>query len=210
MKHFFKSLAVCAGLLVLCSAAQAATVTAGPGGFDGGYATTITYESDNSFARRGTSNDRDNPLNALGATDGAFFELGFRGTADFTFGTRFANTIEITEVTFGSPSNFPEAVKVYVGDGGLFQFVTELTNVAAQGGGVISLAGLIGTSFDTVRLVDASPLSSTAQSDAFGPLGGFDIDSIRVAPVPLPAAGVMLLTALGGMAFMRRRRKNDA
>lgn len=209
MKPFLKTLVLTAGILTLTGAAHAATVTAGPGGFNDGWATTITYESDNSFARRGTANDRDNALNALGPTDGDFFELGFRGTADFTFGKKFKTSAQIFEVTFGSASSFPEAVDVYVGDGGLFQFVARISNVAAQGGAVVSLAGLVGSTFDTLRLSDASPLSSTAQSDQFGTLGGFDIDAVRVAPVPLPAAGVMLLTALGGMAFLRRRRKTD-
>ena len=35
---------------------------------------------------------------------------------------------------------------------------------------------------------------------------GFDL-SVAITPIPLPAAGLMLLTALGGMALMRRRRE---
>ena len=52
--------------------------------------------------------------------------------------------------------------------------------------------------------------------------GGFDngFDSVKfsstgnsfefaLAPVPLPAAGLLLLTALGGMKVMSRRRKRE-
>lgn len=35
----------------------------------------------------------------------------------------------------------------------------------------------------------------------------FYIASITVSPIPVPAAGLMLLTGLGGMFFARRRRK---
>jgi len=36
---------------------------------------------------------------------------------------------------------------------------------------------------------------------------GYGIDGITVAAVPLPAGGVLLLTALGGVAALRRKRK---
>ncbi|MEM9318750.1 MAG: VPLPA-CTERM sorting domain-containing protein [Pseudomonadota bacterium] len=41
---------------------------------------------------------------------------------------------------------------------------------------------------------------------------GFSIDGAQVgiAPVPLPAAGLMLLAGLGGMAAMRRFKRDDA
>jgi hypothetical protein len=43
---------------------------------------------------------------------------------------------------------------------------------------------------------------ASTRSDSFG---GF-IDAIDVAPVPVPAAGLLLLGALGGLAAMRRRK----
>lgn len=36
---------------------------------------------------------------------------------------------------------------------------------------------------------------------------GFGVDGVRMAVVPLPAAGLLLLGALGGLAAMRRRKK---
>ena len=200
--------ALCASVLLVPSLSQAAPLTVGPGGFDDGWATTITYEADNTIARRGTANNRDNPLNALGSSDGSFFELGFGSSADFTFGTRFDTSVSVFEITFGSVPGWPESVEVLAGDGGTFTLVGVLTNSAAQGGGALSLAGL-GT-FDTIRLVDGSPLSSTGQSDGLGALGGFDVDAVRISPVPIPAAMWLFGSALIGVMAIARRKRAQA
>lgn len=188
--------------------AEAATVTVGSGGFDDGWATTITYEDDNEVARRGTLNDRDNALNALGSSDGDFFELGFGSSADFTFGTVFDGSVSIFEITFGNAAGWPEEVDVYVGFAGAFQLADTFTNVAAQGGGDVPLAALVGGPFDTIRLVDQSPLSSSGQSDSVGNLGGFDIDAVRVSPVPIPAAVWLFASALGVFGYLGKQKVN--
>lgn len=199
----FKSLrilTVAAAMAAFSGAAYAATVTAGPGGFDNGYATSITFDD---AAARGTANDRDNPLNALGATDGEFFEIGFGSTVDLTFGTLFNNNVvSVFEVTFNNVAAFPESVDLYVGQGGgAFTFITSISNLAAQAGAT-ALTG-VGI-FDTVRLVDTStPLFGNTT-------GGFDIDSVRVTPVPLPAGIALLGTGLAVAGFMSRRRRNKA
>ena len=208
------TLAIAASFALAPLAAQAAT-TAGPGGFDNGYATTITYDP---LALRGTSLGRDNPLNALGAPDadnsGGFFEIGFGSTVDLTFGVLFDTSTTVFEVTFGSPSGFPESADLWVGTGvgaGFSgSFVTRVSNVAAAGGAMIGLgAGM----FETIRLIDTSPTSSSAQTINGQPVGGFDIDAVfvqEVAPVPGPAAGLMLLTALGGIGLARLRKSREA
>jgi len=198
---------VFAATFAIGTQAQAATVTVGPGGFDAGYATSITYEYDNAVARRGTANTRDNALNALGAADGDFFEIGFGSTIDLTFGTTFDTSVSIFEITFGSAARFPESVELLVGSGGSFTSVGSVSNVAAAGGVTVALGSGV---FDTVRLIDTSPLSSSAQSDALGRLGGFDVDSVRVTPsvVPVPAALPLLAMGIGGLGLMARRRKS--
>jgi len=45
--------------------------------------------------------------------------------------------------------------------------------------------------------------SATGLSDSYGGL----IDNVSVAPVPLPAAGLGLMAALGGLGALRRRRR---
>jgi len=40
--------------------------------------------------------------------------------------------------------------------------------------------------------------------------GMFGIRADTIAPIPLPAGGVLLMSALGGLVFAKRRRKNAA
>lgn len=173
-------------VLGLGAAAQAAPVI---------YATGASIVTD---GPRGTANDRDDIANAFGAPDGSFFELGYRGVVDFVFGQRFRGPGALFEITFGNVAAFPEAVRVLVGnaaDPASFTQVALLSNLAATqpGGATFDVPGV----FDTVRLIDASPRR--------GRTGGWDVDSIAVAAVPLPAAGGLLLAGLGALALRRRR-----
>lgn len=182
--------------LAVSTTAHATTVTMGPGGFDDGWATSISYDD---AAPRGSAHDRDNGLNALGAADGRFFELGFGGWADFTFGTSFNASAEVYEVTFGRADRWPEAVEILVGAGGTFTSLGTISNVEAQGGGTLTRA--FSGRFDTVRLIDRTDPSQFSSR-----AGGFDVDAVRVAPVPLPAGAVLLLTGLGCGALLRRKK----
>jgi hypothetical protein len=57
-----------------------------------------------------------------------------------------------------------------------------------------------------VTLFFAKPTDDIRIKMINGPGDGFGIDGVRVAAVPLPAGGVLLLAALGGLALLRRRR----
>jgi len=48
---------------------------------------------------------------------------------------------------------------------------------------------------------------TTSGGDTFKKNDGFSIDGLQVAAVPLPAAGLLLLGGLGGLAALRRRRR---
>lgn len=148
-----------------------------------------------------TSNDRLNQDNALGATDGAFYALGFGGSIvlGFTQSMFPAGTVSTMEITFNRMIGHDEAVQIFTLDD--MQNVVEDLGVAVNNpdGSTRQRAN---APFSYIRLVDVSK-SVFPNTTSFD---GYDVDSVAVAPVPLPAAGVMLLAGLGGLAMVRRRK----
>ncbi|MEO1961046.1 MAG: VPLPA-CTERM sorting domain-containing protein, partial [Paracoccus sp. (in: a-proteobacteria)] len=125
------------------------------------------------------------------------------GSITLGFGTTFPTQqdVSVWEVTYNiSPtSRHREAVDVYAIMGGVETLLGRLTNL--NGGGKV----LAGMGFEYIKLVDAT-LNEFGRSGTTS-FDGFDVDSVSVAPVPLPAAGLMLLAGLGGFGVMRRRQK---
>lgn len=147
------------------------------------------------------ANGRLTAANALGETDGKFYSLGKNGyltlgfdNASFAAGAR----ITLEEVTFNGPvrSKHFEAVDVYSVFSGLATFVGTIYNTTR------ATTLKIAQQFDQIRLVDVTSreYASTSSFD------GFDVDSVKIAPVPVPAAGFLMLAGLGGLALMRRRK----
>ncbi len=131
--------------------------------------------------------------NALGGpADGKFLSLGLGGSAIFSFGQLFKATGALVEVTFSNRDTYIEKVKVYGGLNGVFTLLGTVSN------GVMTNAFNFGGKFDQLKLVDISPNGWRRD--------GYDIDSISVSPVPVPAAGLMLLSALGLVGLVRRRK----
>lgn len=141
---------------------------------------------------------RSNPDNALGTPDGKFLSLGYGGFADFTFGKSFTGPGAVIEVTWLPRDTYFESAEVWGGSAGSFIKIGEITN--AMETIALSFSGI----FDTLRIIDTSPVILGRGRD------GFDIDSVSVSPVPLPAAGVLLAGALAGVAGLRRMRRKDA
>jgi hypothetical protein len=199
MKCLTTTLSAAAVALAMAAGANAATVEFGSNAFDNGYASFIRYDDD---ANRGTSNNRDNPANALGSNASSFFEIGFGSTVELKFGTLFKSPGSLVEVTNTNPSSWPESVDIFVGndgDAGSFMFVGSMSNADAQGaGGSFAFSG---GPFDTVRLTDTSSFPTSGS-------GGWDIATVRVTPVPLPAGLPMLAVGVGALAFAARRKRN--
>jgi hypothetical protein len=139
---------------------------------------------------------RDDTNNALGEPDGKMLSLGFGGELIVSFGKLFKEPGRIVEITFVPPSTHVEIVKVFAGLNGIFTEIATISNLAAglAGGAAFGFSGV----FDQIKLVDVSPLNG-------GSTDGFDVDAISVAAVPLPAGGLLLIGALGGLALLRRR-----
>ncbi|MBN9672681.1 VPLPA-CTERM sorting domain-containing protein [Roseibium aggregatum] len=196
MKH--ARISIVAAMLAMVPFGANALTVSGTSAFDGGYATTITYDDG---IVRSSANGRDNPYNALGAADGNFFEIGRNSSVDLTFGTLFDTSVTVFEITFGNVASYAESVLLSVGYQGTFTDIGSITNLFAQGGGTVALSSALGL-FDTVRLTDTSTQG-----------GGFDIDAVLVSPVtpvPLPAGLVLLGGGLAALGVFGRRKRAEA
>lgn len=178
----------------------------------------IIYATAVDWVNNGTTysaNDRDNPLNALGAPDGAFLSLGLTpdqniltdnaGFAVFSFGQTFSGNISLWEITFNCVLGgivcdiWPEAVDVYVGqsynfgshdiDDVLddFQRIGQVTNGVAQYGTELSITD----NFTYLALIDVSEQFNGPSSE------GWDVDAIGVTAVPEPSS-----LSLFGLSFI--------
>lgn len=193
---FFKPFILAAVLAFgALSGAQAATIN---------WATSVIDWQPGTGANPNTQPSRDNTANALGAADGDFFSIGQGGIALFGFDTLFGDEAQLVEVTNTTRSTYIEKLEIYVGrvadytlgsfDLSVFTLVGTITNAAAT-----SVVSLPFGSFDVLAIKDVSAV--VAGRD------GWDVDAIGVTPVPLPAGGLLLVGALGGLAALRRRRK---
>lgn len=150
------------------------------------------------------ANNRKVVTNALGDTDGTFYALGLGGQLTLAFAKPIffgGASVTLEEVTFGGPqaSRHFEAVDVYSVLGGVSTLVDTVLNTAK------TTTLRISQTFEHIRLVDVTPreFANSASGD------GFDVDSVivtSIAPVPVPAAGVLMFAGIGGLAMLRRRK----
>ena len=139
--------------------------------------------------------------NALGSEDEAFYSLGLGGEITLGFGQTFSGSHTITayEVDYDVNPNYGESIDVFALIGGTATFVGSLVNFEAQTGAGLTYTG----TFDSLRFVDTTSTVFT-NSPSFD---GFDLDAVGVSAVPVPAAGILLLGGLAGVAGFGRLRR---
>lgn len=153
-----------------------------------------------------TSNGRDKLDNLIDSRKDTFYSLGLGGEVTLGFGTSFsAGTASVYEITFSRPTlkdRHYEAVELYALDAdknevGYSKVITNLDGSASF---------KIDGAFTYLKLKDVtSTYDWGVQSSSFD---GFDVGMVSIAAVPVPAAGGLLLAGLGGLAALRRRKKN--
>ena len=129
------------------------------------------------------------------------------------------------ELDSNNNSSMKQSVYLDVGQYLLSFFYSPRNNTLGDNGIDYSIAGLSGnvsgpsagppstsvgswteiTSLFTISTAGSYDLGFAATGTSTS-LGGF-IDNVSIAAVPLPAAGFLLIGALGGLGFMRRFRK---
>ncbi|MEL7344976.1 MAG: VPLPA-CTERM sorting domain-containing protein [Pseudomonadota bacterium] len=99
----------------------------------------------------------------------------------------------------------------------LVYFSPYTSGVTATIMGILSDGSMVSQTFANITTLSTYDFSSSfgnitalqfTQNDYSGNLGSFGFDNVVVGPaeVPLPAAGGLLLAALGGVAVLRRRK----
>lgn len=138
---------------------------------------------------------RDVATDTLGGPDGSFYSLGGGGSIDLGFGTNITGEITIYETTFGSRQNWFESAEVYGLNMGVATLIGTISNVTEPN---VLMTAMI---FDSLRIVDTTPGGTFQFTD-----GGFDIDAVSAAAVPLPAGLVLLGAGLGALGVARARK----
>jgi hypothetical protein len=165
-----------------------------------------------------------------------FFSLGIGGTLSADVSPLAIASGSVVEVTFDNIDTYPESAQVWLGGswtGSAWDWtgailLGELFNVAS--GQATSSTGVNGSSVSQVTntttglttyfislgsnvgslltLLDTTLVNfASAYDDPGEPVSdGFDAGEFRVTPVPVPAAGFLLLAGLGGLAALKRRK----
>lgn len=135
---------------------------------------------------------------------GQLDNIGLNEALVFDFGT----SASLTSITLSLASSFDDYRIFGSNDGSVASCntaacVNGVSSLLASGQGV-GIEGTVNVGLSgTYRYL----IASTKDSAPFR-ADGYRVAGLDVAPVPLPAAGLMLVAGLGGLAAARRRRKS--
>jgi hypothetical protein len=185
-------------LKILLLTAGVASASASSASASTTYATLVDYNPVGTIAA-----DRSVPSNALGPSDGLFLSLGLTGSAVFSFGTDFTGPSAVVEVTNGNRSDYVETAQVWGGT----SYNSDTNSLTG-----FTLLGVIDNSLPTAILAFTGIYKFLAIVDTSSGAGrdGFDIDSVSVSAVPLPAGAALLGSGVVFLGFLGRRRKRMA
>ncbi|WP_375688047.1 VPLPA-CTERM sorting domain-containing protein [Pseudooceanicola sp. LIPI14-2-Ac024] len=222
MTNLIKATMAAAALTLFASAASALTITTAAANCDPNAQASALHPGFADFAQFacGTSAARQDIDNVnLGAADGKFFSLGlapsyfnFGGTAVFEISPSFTGPSTVVEVT-NTPSNHWEAAAVFVANSlsELFSALLDGDYVGIVNNGkggteaAITTVNFSGT-YSWIAFADVSHDYYGDASAGNRSQDGFDLDSFTVSAVPVPAGGLLLISALAGAGFLRRRK----
>jgi hypothetical protein len=151
---------------------------------------------------------RSNPSFALGTTNSNFLSLGLGGLGVFSFSTPFTGPGNVVEVTNGTVATYPESAKIYVGssytpgsfDISSFMLLTTISNIGSQAPLGVTIP--FGGTWLYLAIRDFTIGGPSTD--------GFDVNSVGVAAVPLPAGVALLGAGLGVLGFVGWRKKRSA
>lgn len=181
LKNKMQALFLGAAMAVGASAASAVTIdftNSQTGAAQGVSVSCTTTDVNSAFCRPAFNPDGVGVRTAVGSGDSPLIE-GFEGTE--TLSLSFGTVREWSRIVFANWGANDSAI-----------LTTDTGSFTYTGGPVLDLGGAMSS---------ALSISNT------GAVGQFRVSSVDVAPVPLPAAGWMLLAGVGGMIALRRRQK---
>ena len=150
----------------------------------------------------GTVNLTNSVFTSTGNVDMSATGLVLVVDGDFASTISYADVASLTDVNFAAPGQI-WSVGGFTFTATSFDNISKVTNTNGSGTATFEAFGIItGNSYDPTQgdLIFSTQWTKTSKKTKLS------FSSTTVAPIPLPAAGFLLVGALGGLAGLRRRK----